>query len=93
MNIKLAHGSAYAEKINGYGWYLHFVRVDDGYRNKGIGTRLMENIIKRCSGNTIYLLVTSELDGDVERLYKFYERFGFEKQEGNHIGYNYNMVF
>jgi len=93
MKINAAHGSAYVENVNGYGWYLHFIKVDDVYRNQGIGTRLMKNIIKRCSGSPIYLLVTSELDGDIKRLYKFYEKFGFEKCEGNHIGYNYNMIF
>lgn len=91
MKITRKHGCAYAEKINGYGWYLHSITVDQEYRNSGIGTMIMTQIVNKC-GRPIYLYVSSELGGDTKKLYKFYSRFGFEKYKGSVEGYNYNMV-
>ena len=91
MTIKLAHGYLQAEKVNGSGWYIHSIVVDEGYQGKGIGTRLMVKAIKKCEGQ-IYLLVSGEFGGDIEQLYGFYKSFGFKKCKGNHIGYNYNMI-
>lgn len=93
MKIKLAHGVANLIRA-GNGWYLDSIIVDEAYRNQGIGHRLMERVINRCNP-PIYLLASSELGGDVAKLYSFYREFGFEKikpRKSERIEYNYNMV-
>lgn len=94
MKVKLAHGTAQLIKLKGSGWYLYSIIVDENYRNRGIGTRIMEKIIRTCDP-PIYLLATSELGDNGIRLVQFYERFGFTKEKQrlqNSVGYNYNMV-
>ena len=94
MKVKLAHGTAQLIKLKGSGWYLYSIIVDKNYRNRGIGTRIMQKIIRTCDP-PIYLLATSELGSDGVRLVQFYERFGFTKVNQhfqNSLGYNYNMV-
>lgn len=94
MKITLSHGQAYVEKIPGGGWYLVSINVDEQHRKKGIGTRLMNNVLKKC-GRPIFLLATDELGGDPVRLKAFYKKFGFTtyKQKRNDgLPYNANMV-
>ena len=94
MKISYAHGTAILAKIRGNVWLLESIVVDEEYRNEGIGTKLMERALQKCS-RPIYLLATSELGGDTKRLIKFYESFGFEKTKqprNDGIGFNYNMV-
>lgn len=94
MKVKLAHGTAQLIKLKGSGWYLYSIIVDENYRNRGIGTWIMEKIICTCDP-PIYLLATSELGDNGIRLVQFYERFGFTKEKQrlqNSVGYNYNMV-
>ena len=93
MKIKLAHGQAYIEKIFGV-WFLVSISVDEEHRNKGIGTKLMNNVLKKC-GRPIFLLATDELGGDVARLKEFYKRFGFKdyrQKRSDGLPYNANMV-
>ena len=93
MKIELAHGRAYLTRTP-CGWYLESIVVDEGYRNKGIGTKLMKKVTQKCD-SPIYLLATSELGGDYQRLIRFYEKFGFEKRKqprNDGVGFNYNMV-
>ena len=95
MKIELAHGVVYLTKVRSGGWYLASILVDEEYRGKGVGTRLMEKVMKQCDP-PIYLLATSELGGDVKRLFKFYKSFGFVKTKQpryDGLGFNYNMVF
>ena len=93
MRIKLAHGNAYVEKISGF-WCLVSIVVDADYRGKGIGTRLMTNVLKRC-GRPLFLLVADELGGDPARLKAFYARFGFvpyHQKRKDGLPFNANMV-
>jgi len=91
MKIKLSHGEANIEKLKYSGWYLHSIIIEENYRGKGIGTRLMEKILLKCD-TPIYLLSDGSMGGDPERLFEFYKKFGFKKKKGNDIGYNYNMI-
>lgn len=67
MKVKLAHGTAQLIKLKDSGWYLYSIIVDENYRNRRIGTRIMQKIIRTCDP-PIYLLATSELGGDGIRL-------------------------
>lgn len=93
MIIKLAHGFANIEKTR-CGSYLHLVKVEPEYRNKGIATKLMNKILVKVP-RPIYLLASGEDGSDVNRLIEFYSRFGFEQQpqkKRENYPYNYNMV-
>ena len=73
---------------------MESIVVDENHRNKGIGSKLMKKALVKCN-RPIYLLATSELGGDVDKLTKFYESFGFEKAKqprNDGLGFNYNMV-
>jgi len=91
MRIKRAHGSVDMEFLRGGGTYLHSIVVDPEWRNTGYGSRLLEKALEKAS-LPVYLLASSELGGDTERLIKWYKRFGFAKKRGRDVGYNYNMV-
>ena len=93
-HIKLSHGSAKICKMPGVGCYLMSIFVEEDYRNKGTGTLLMEKALQQC-GRPLYLLVTDELGGNVERLTQFYRRFGFvdyKQKQSDGLWYNANMV-
>jgi len=92
MLINLAHGYVKLEKLKYSGWYLHSIIVEENYRGKGVGTKLMEKVLRQCD-TPIYLLSDGSMGGDPERLFKFYKKFGFKKKRGNDIGYNYNMIY
>lgn len=79
MKIRSAHGTAYLTKIQGSGWCLESIVVDENYRNTGIGSKLMKKALDKCN-RPIYLLATSELGGDVEKLTKFYESSDLTKR-------------
>ena len=93
MIIKLAHGQAVVENTCA-GCFLNSIIIDEDYRCKGIGTRLMNKVIDRCD-RPIYLLATGELGGDPVRLKEFYKRFGFvayRQKRSDDLPYNANMV-
>ena len=94
LKIKLSHGLAYVEKAPGIGWYLVSIVVDENFREKGVGTKLMNSVLKKC-GRPIYLLATDELGGDPFRLKKFYKRFRFvpyRQRRCDGLPYNANMI-
>lgn len=91
MKIKRAHGSVELEYLKCGGTYLHSIHVDPEYRDKGYGSRLLELALEKARF-PVYLLASTELGGDFDRLTKWYKRFGFVKNRGRDVGYNYNMV-
>lgn len=91
MRIKRAHGSVELEYLKCGGTYLHSIQVDPDWRDRGYGSRLM-NLALEKSRYPVYLLASGELGGDVDRLFKWYKKFGFKKKHGSDVGYNYNLV-
>lgn len=94
MKIEKDHARLYMEKVPGCGWVLHSILVDEGYRGKGIGTKLLQEALNKC-GRPVYLFATRELGGDLKRLRKFYGRFGFEPyKQGKQdtFPYRFNMI-
>ena len=96
MKISLTHGNAYCSKLKNGGWYLDSIIVEEAFRNKGIGSKLMRKIITKCHP-PIYLLASTELGGSYDKLVGFYHSFGFElvrsEKKYGRIEYNYNMVY
>lgn len=69
---------------------MESIVVNENHRNKGIGSKLMKKALDKCN-RPIYLLATSELGGDVDKLTKFYESFGFEKaKQSRNDGLGFN---
>lgn len=61
------------------------VVVDNDYRSKGIGKKMMEYAINICWENNCYKLVLSS-SKQRERAHKFYEKLGFKKH-----GYSFQI--
>ena len=77
MMIEESHGKLFMEKLPGSGWYITSIFVEEGYRNQGIGSRLLDKALKNC-GRPVFLFASPELGGNLRRLKKFYGRYGFE---------------
>ena len=62
-----------------YGWYVNRLLVPEGFRNQGVGTLLMERLCARVDGLniTLYIHPSAGYGSDLDRLTRFYERFGF----------------
>lgn len=72
--------------------YVEAIKVKEKYRNKGYGTKKMQEIIKYATdkNKSIILKASDAMGSDLDRLYEFYNRFGFKK--GNLISnYHHNM--
>jgi GNAT superfamily N-acetyltransferase len=61
------------------------VVVDENYRSKGIGARMMEHALHVCQGHNCYKLTLSS-NLKRERAHQFYEKLGFKKH-----GYSFLM--
>ena len=59
--------------------YLHKISVPDEYKNKGIGTKIMQTICDFCDKEKLVCMLepTSVFGSNLERLIHFYNRFGF----------------
>lgn len=57
--------------------YVHYLLVDPEYQGQGIGTALLELMKKKYADYFCFFLMAEH-----EGLVKFYERTGFEKEQG-----------
>jgi len=59
-----------------YVYYVSYMYVVSEYRNKKIGSKLMDMLIKKCMMNgTKFILLT--YDSDDKKVERFYKRYGF----------------
>lgn len=65
--------------VEAIAWELKYLRVESAHRNKGYGTKIMNDIIKKYGSNVI-MLYAYPLYDDINfyRLVNFYKKFGFE---------------
>lgn len=63
---------------------INMIRINPHMKNKGIGTKIMQDIIEYAdSGNYIlHLTPSDDFGSDVKRLTKFYKSFGFVMNSG-----------
>jgi GNAT superfamily N-acetyltransferase len=67
------------------GWIeLSIIRITPTFKNKGYGTRIMQDIIDYADSNNIIVTLTpsSDFGSNKNRLTQFYERFGFVLNRG-----------
>ena len=59
-----------------YGYYISYVYVSQAYRNKKIGSTLMNMLINKCKKNGVkFILLTC--DTDDKKVVDFYKKYGF----------------
>jgi ribosomal protein S18 acetylase RimI-like enzyme len=94
MVIKTDHGFLLANKLPGHGWEITAIRVDSEYQGQGIGTKLMQEALKKI-GRPVFLFATPEWGSNYKRLVKFYKSFGFElfkDKHGDLFPHKFNMI-
>ncbi len=57
-------------------WSLHSIQVSQNYRNLGIGTALLQEILHYCRHHNIQRLV-GDMRGELPALQRWYQRHGF----------------
>lgn len=75
--------------------YLFELEVKEKKRGQGIGTAIMKRLIwyaKRV-GKDVVLEASDALGTDLETVYRFYEKFGFQKGKLERVPYRHNMFF
>lgn len=61
---------------NRYGFYVSYVYISSKYRNRKLGSELMNQLIKKCNNiGTKFIVLTC--DTNDEKVVKFYEKLGF----------------
>jgi GNAT superfamily N-acetyltransferase len=63
-------------------------------RNTGIGTKILEDLIKYADANKQIIALTpaSDFGGSKNRLTQFYKRFGFKHNKGHHKSYQFTQA-
>lgn len=80
-----ARASALGEsKVPGVSYCIKNIEVSEPYRNKGIGSALLDEVIRFCKDERVSTLY-GEAKGDVELLRRWYEEKGFELDEVDNI--------
>ena len=70
---------------------LSRIIINPEYRDSGVGTKLMNDLIDYADKNKkiITLTPSSDFGGNKNRLTQFYKRFGFKLNKGVHKSYEY----
>ena len=76
--------SEYNDKAPGVSYCLKNIEVSQNYRNRGIGTALLEEVISFCKDERVSILY-GEAKGEIEALRRWYEEIGFELDDVDNI--------
>lgn len=70
---------------------LSRIIINPEFRNSGVGTNIMTDLINYADKNKqiITLTPSSDFGGDKNRLVQFYKKFGFKLNKGIHKSYEY----
>ncbi len=71
-------------KTPGVSYCLKLIEVSQNYRNQGIGSALLNEVIEFCKDERVDTLV-GEAKGETEILRRWYEANGFDMDEANNI--------
>ncbi|MFP3727486.1 GNAT family N-acetyltransferase [Priestia filamentosa] len=74
--------------------YIQAIIVKDSERNKGVGTKVMNEIISyaKSRNKPLVAFASNELGGDLDRLMKWYKSLGFYKEVNKmETDFNYNI--
>lgn len=88
----------YGEYLEGLSIYenrtslkLARIVIKPEYRNTGVGSKIMEDLVNYADQNTkiISLTPASDFGGNKNRLIQFYKRFGFKHNKGQYKSYEF----
>lgn len=91
--------SKYYEYLDGLDIYenkgsliLSKIVINDKFKGKGIGTKIMSELVNYADNNKqiIALTPSSDFGGDKNRLVQFYKKFGFKNNKGVHKSYEFS---
>jgi GNAT superfamily N-acetyltransferase len=70
---------------------LSRIVIKDEFRNSGVGSKIMEDLITYADRNKQIIALTpaSDFGGNKNRLIQFYKRFGFKHNKGIHKSYEF----
>ena len=68
--------------------FIPFLKRKVCYRNKGVGTKLLQKVIELCNSSGISVL-SGNMHGETDRLARWYSKNGF-MVNGNHISLRFN---
>ena len=70
---------------------LSRIVIKDEFKNRGIGTDIMNDLITYADDNKkiVTLTPSSDFGGNNNRLVQFYKKFGFKPNKGVHKSYEY----
>lgn len=70
---------------------LSRIVIKDEFKNRGIGTDIMNDLIIYADDNKkiVTLTPSSDFGGNKNRLVQFYKKFGFKPNKGVHKSYEY----
>ena len=70
---------------------LSRIVIKDEFRNSGVGSKIMEDLITYADRNKQIIALTpaSDFGGNKNRLIQFYKRFGFKHNKGVHKSYEF----
>ncbi|MDD9896139.1 MAG: GNAT family N-acetyltransferase [Gammaproteobacteria bacterium] len=71
-------------KVPGVSYCIKNIEVSEHYRNKGIGSALLDEVIRFCKDERVSTLY-GEAKGEIELLRRWYEEKGFELDEVDNI--------
>ena len=77
-------GDSEASKAPGVSYCLKVIEVSQNYRNKGIGSALLEEVIRFCKEERVDSIY-GEAKGELEILRKWYEGKGFAMDQAANI--------
>ena len=60
-----------------YAYYISYLYISKQYRDKKLGSRLMDKIIKKCQDTGVKFIVLT-CDTKDDKIIRFYERYGFK---------------
>jgi len=71
-------------KVPGVSYCLKIIEVSQNYRNKGIGSALLDEVIHFCKDERVSTIY-GEAKGDKQSLRRWYQDKGFELDSGDNI--------
>lgn len=76
-NVKAGMIAFYCNDFKNYKGYLTSIVIKSEYRKKGLGTVLLEVMLRRCKENMIQM-IRAEVNAQNRSALSFYESFGFK---------------
>lgn len=95
LDIKIENAIVEVFETDSY-YYIDAIIIDESARGKGLGTKAINTIIQmaEAKGKMVLGYATDLLGGDLNKLYNWYQSFGFKIDSGVADGeFDYNIKY